>query len=48
MGSSDIIVAINRDPECPMMKMANFALEGDLYEIIPWIIKEVKRSRCAV
>ncbi len=48
MSASDIIVAINRDPECPMMKMATFALEGDLYEIIPWIIKEFKKARCAV
>ena len=45
MGSSDIIIAINKDPECPMMKMATFAIEGDLYEIIPWIIKEVKKCR---
>jgi len=44
MSSSDIIVAINRDPEAPMMKIANFALEGDLYEIIPCIIKELKKS----
>ena len=48
MGASDVIIAINKDPECPMMKMATFALEGDLYEIIPWIIKEVKKLRCAV
>jgi len=43
MGSSDIIVAINKDPHCPMMKMATYAIEGDLYDIIPWIIKEVKK-----
>lgn len=45
MGSSDIIVAINKDPHCPMMKIATFAIEGDLYEIIPWIIKEVNKVR---
>lgn len=45
MSSSDIIIAINKDPEAPMMKIANFALTGDLYEIIPAIIKEVKRLR---
>jgi electron transfer flavoprotein alpha subunit len=44
MGSAEIIVAINKDPHCPMMKMATYAIEGDLYDIIPWIIKEIKNS----
>lgn len=38
MGSSDIIVAINTDPEAPMMKFATFSIEGDLYSVIPAII----------
>ncbi len=42
MGSSDIIVAINKDAACPMMKLATFAIEGDLYEIIPHIVKSLK------
>lgn len=45
MSSSDIIVAINKDPSCPMMKMATFAIEGDLYEVIPWIVKEIKKGQ---
>jgi electron transfer flavoprotein alpha subunit len=45
MNSSNIIIAINKDPSCPMMQLANYALEGDLYEIIPNIIKEIKLSR---
>lgn len=45
MSSSDIIVAINKDPHCPMMKMATFAIEGDLYDVIPWIIREAKAAR---
>lgn len=44
MSSSDIIVAINKDPHAPMMKIATYAIEGDLFEIIPWIIKEVKKA----
>jgi len=45
MGSSDIIIAINKDATCPMMQIASYALEGDLYEIIPNIIKEIKSSK---
>lgn len=48
MSSSDVIVAINKDPHCPMMKMATFAIEGDVYDVIPWIIKEIKKCRCAI
>ncbi|MDR2811566.1 MAG: FAD-binding protein [Endomicrobium sp.] len=46
MNSSDIIIAINKDASCPMMQTATYALEGDLYEIIPNIIKEIKFIRC--
>jgi electron transfer flavoprotein alpha subunit len=45
MNSSDIIIAINKDVSCPMMQTATYALEGDLYEIIPNIIKEIKSIR---
>ena len=38
MSNSKIIVAINKDPECPMMKLADYAVEGDLYKVIPEII----------
>ena len=40
MQSADIIVAINKDPDAPMMKIATFALCGDLFEIIPEIIRQ--------
>ncbi|MDR3307217.1 MAG: electron transfer flavoprotein subunit alpha [Endomicrobium sp.] len=46
MSSSDIIIAINKDASCPMMQTATYALEGDLYEIIPNIAKEIKTIRC--
>lgn len=47
MSSSDIIIAINKDGTCPMMQTATYALEGDLYEIIPNIIKEIKKAKTA-
>ncbi|MFH1379764.1 MAG: electron transfer flavoprotein subunit alpha/FixB family protein, partial [bacterium] len=44
MGSSDIIIAINTDPEAPMMKLATFAIAGDLYTVIPAIITSLKNT----
>lgn len=38
MSSSKIIVAINKEPECPMMKLADYAIEGDLKKVVPEII----------
>lgn len=38
MQNSKIIVAINKDPECPMMKLADYAIEGDLKKVIPELI----------
>jgi electron transfer flavoprotein alpha subunit len=42
MSSSDFIVAINKDPAAPIMQLANLALEGDLYEILPLLIQQLK------
>ena len=36
---SDVIVAINKDPNAPIMKMAHYAVEGDLYEVIPAMLE---------
>jgi electron transfer flavoprotein alpha subunit len=44
MSSAEVIVAINKDPEAPLMKLANLSVEGDLYELIPLIIQEIKKG----
>lgn len=45
MQSSDIIIAINKNPEAPIFNIANYGIVGDLYEIIPLLIKKIKEIK---
>ncbi|MBM3270531.1 MAG: electron transfer flavoprotein subunit alpha/FixB family protein [Candidatus Sericytochromatia bacterium] len=45
MRTSDTIIAINTDSEAPIMKVANLALVGDLFEIIPAFIEELRKLK---
>lgn len=42
MSSSDVVIAINKDPDAPIFKMADYGLVGDAMEVLPLLISEIK------
>ena len=45
MEDSDFIIAINKDENCPMMKLADLGIQGDLNVIVPKLTEAIKAYR---
>lgn len=45
MQSSEVIVAINKDPNAPIFNVATYGIVGDVHEVVPIMIKKIREIR---